>query len=86
MARAGSEKESPFGDWPHPSVGVCIVGRWEPGREGRLCCLGVDALGDHAALGGVSRAGQPATVSGEGLFHRNRIVNAIGITVLAIRS
>ena len=25
-----------------------------------------DALGDHAALGGVSRAGQPATVSGAG--------------------
>ena len=53
-------------DCPHPSVGMCIVGRWESDGEGCLCWLGVDALGDNAALGGVSRAGQPATVSGAG--------------------
>ena len=58
--------------WPGLTVisnlswGLSSPQRWESDWEGRLCCLGVDALGDHAALGDVSRAGPPATVSGAG--------------------
>ena len=66
MARPGSDKQSLVGTVLTPALGCALSGAQEPDREGRLCCLGVDALGDHAALGGVSRAGQPATVSGAG--------------------
>ena len=65
MARPGSDKES-FVGLSSPQRWDVIVGRWELDRDCRLCCLGVDALGAHATLGGVSRAGQPATVSGAG--------------------
>ena len=65
MARPGSDKESLVG-LSSPQRWDVIVGRWEPDREGCLCCLGVDALGDHAAIGDVSRVGQPPTVSGAG--------------------
>ena len=61
-----------------------IVGRLEPDLEGRLCCLGVDTPGDYASLAGVSRVVNQQLSAAQGLFHRNRITNAIGITVLTL--
>ena len=63
---------------------MCIAGRWEPDREGLLCCLGVDALGTMPRSAAFPGLVNQQLSAAQGLSHRNRIINAIGITVLAL--
>ena len=84
MARPGSDKQSLVGTVLTPASGCALSGVWN--RTGKVTSAALAWMPSGtmprstAFLGLVNQRLSAA----QGLFHRNRIINAIGITTLTL--
>ena len=86
MARPGSDKQSLAGTVITPALGCALPGAGN--RTGKVASAALawmpsGTMPRPAAFPGLGNR-QPSAA--QGLFHRNRITNAIGITTLTLRS
>ena len=86
MARPGSEKESLVGTGLTPALGCALPGAGNRAGKVASAALAWMPSGTMPRLAAFPGLGNQQLSAAQGLFHRNRIINAIGITVLAIRS
>ena len=63
---------------------MCIAGRWEPGREGASAALAWMPSGTMPRSAAFPVLVNQRPSAAQGLFHRNRIINAIGMMALTL--
>ena len=84
MAKPGSDKGSIAGTGLIPALGCALLGAWNRARKvasAALAWMPSGTMPRSAAFPGLVNQQLSAA---QGLFHRNRIINAIGITILTL--